>query len=136
MTARRFSDWRSRLIQYLAAASRKPFREGQHDCALFLAGAVEAMTGVDYAAPYRGRYTTLRGGMRILRKDGFADHIVLARAHLHEKPISFAAEGDGAYLHAEGSVQLGLVQGAQVYVLRPEGLGLVPLTAATAALEV
>lgn len=136
MTLRRLPDWQPRLIALLARIARTPFEEGSNDCALLLADAVEAMTGVDYAAPYRGRYTTTRGGLRVLRKDGFRDHFALARHHLREKPVAFAAPGDGALVEVDGIQALGVFQGAQVYVRTPDRLGLVPMTAARAALEV
>lgn len=126
----RLPDWRPRLLAYVSEAARTPFEEGKHDCALFFAGAVEAMTGVDYAAPFRGRYTTTRGGLRVLRRDGFADHIALAAHHLPDKPPAFLAVGDGAVVETDDGPALGVVQGAQIYILMPQGLGLVPLTAA------
>lgn len=132
----RLANWRPRLIAYLAEAAARPFAEGRHDCALFLAGGVAAMTGVDYAAPYRGRYTTTRGGLRILRKAGFADHVALAAHHLAERPVAFAREGDGAVVPTGDGPALGIVQGAGVYVLSPAGLAVVPLTAAARAFEV
>lgn len=54
----RVSDWQTRLSAYLQAASFRPFEYGVQDCGLFVAGAVEAMTGVDVAAELRGRYRT------------------------------------------------------------------------------
>ena len=66
----RLSNWTAPLIEYLAAAARRPFKPGHHDCALFAAGAVAAMTGTDFAAQWRGRYTTLRGGLRVIRRAG------------------------------------------------------------------
>ncbi|UOA25894.1 hypothetical protein [Pseudosulfitobacter sp. DSM 107133] len=136
MTHGRRQDWHANLIQYLSEVSRRPFAEGQNDCALFLAGGVRAMTGVDYATLYRGRYTTIRGGLRILRKDGFNDHVELAKHHLKSKPVAVANAGDGAVIATDEGQALGIVQGAAVYVLRPAGLGLVPLTDAILALEV
>ena len=132
----RLPDWRNRLVKYLLDVGRTPFRDGVHDCALFFAGGVQAMTGHDYAAAYRGRYTPLRGGFRILRKDGFRDHIALAKSHLSEKPAAFAQAGDGAHVEAPEGDALGIVQGASIYVLLPSGLALVPLTHARCALEV
>ena len=132
----RFPDWRTRLVAYLSASVRLPFEDGKHDCALFLAGGVLAMTGQDFAAPYRGRYTTIAGGIRILRKDGYDDHVDLARAHLAQKSPAFANEGDGAVVQTEDGPSLGIVQGAQVYVLAPSGMVLVPLSLAHTVLEV
>jgi hypothetical protein len=123
------------LVAYLAQVGRTPFKPGLNDCALFLAGGVEAMTGVDHASDYRGRYTTIRGGVRILRRDGFEDHIALAEHHLTRKPIAFAQAGDGAVIPTETGHGLGIVQGANIYVLNESGLAIVPLTSASFALE-
>ena len=132
----RYPDWRRRLIAYLESCARRSFQDGEHDCALFLAGGIEAMTGQDYAAGYRGAYTSLAAGLKLLRKDGFEDHVDLARRTLPMKPVSMAREGDGAIVTEMPLPALGIVQGSGVYVLRETGLGLVPLTAASAALEV
>lgn len=132
----RQKHWQSRLTAYLAASARKEFVEGQHDCALFAAGAVAAVTGHDYAAAYRGRYTTTRGGIRVLRKAGFADHVALASSHLAEKPVARANPGDLAVIKVEDGPALGVVQGEGIFVLRPNGMALVPLTAAYMAFEV
>lgn len=130
-------DWRTRLVSYLAQAARQPFRPGLHDCALFAAGAVEAITGADYAAPYRGRYSTERGGIRILRRDGSRDHIALAAAHLRQRaPGERAQPGDLAVIPTDRGPALGVVQGPMVYALGPAGMGLTPLDAAAMVYEV
>lgn len=132
----RHPDWKLSLIQYLAESARKPFAPGQHDCALFAAGAVEAMTGVDYARPFKGRYTTLKGGVRLLREAGFADHIALAASRLDEIAPAFAAPGDLAVIDTPEGPAMGVVQGESVYVLTVDRLGLVPMLGATRAFRV
>lgn len=132
----RYQDWQTRLIQYLSEVSALKFKPGVNDCALFLAGGVAAMTGHDYAALYRGRYTSVKGGLRILRKAGFDDHVALARACLPERLPSFARPGDGAAVEGPDGPALGIVQGASIYVLSPDGLSTVPLTRAICAFEV
>lgn len=133
----RHPDWRLSLMQYLAECMRAPLAFGQHDCAIFAAGAVRAMTGQDFAAAYRGRYDSLAGGLRLLARDGFADHVALARARLTPIAVAEAMPGDLAALPASPVPALGVVQGASVYVLGPEGvIGLVPLTDATEAFRV
>lgn len=134
--APRLPDWRPRLVDYLHACVRKPFMPGEHDCALFLAGGVLAMTGVDYATAYRGQYDTIPAGLRLLRADGFEDHTALARSALPVKPVSMAVEGDGAIVLEGRAAALGIVQGAGIYVLQESGLALVPLTRGYIALEV
>ena len=120
-------DWRARLGDYLATEARRPFEYGTSDCALFAAGALNAMTGTDPSAAYRGRYTTLRGGLRILRKDGFRDHVDRAAALLTEVPSQRAQVGDIAVVETSDGPSLGVVQGEWVAVRTMSGLGFVPV---------
>lgn len=129
-------DWQSRLIGYLAEVRARAFNPSDFHCAYFAAGAVEAMTGCDLAAPWRGRAKTMAGGLRILRRAGFADHVALAAHHFAEIIPAFAQPGDIAVLEADGGAALGIVQGAAIYVLRPDGLGLVSLLTARRAFRV
>jgi hypothetical protein len=133
---RRTHDWRGRLTAWLSTKARAPFAYGEHDCALFAAGAIEAMTGVDPAAEWRGRYSTWRGGLRVLRAAGINDQVAAVAALLTEIPPSFAAAGDIAVVAGEGGPALGVVQGEWIYVLRPEGLALVPFESASRAFEI
>ncbi len=131
----RHNDWRSRLAVYIARVQHQSFRPGQHDCALFAAGAVEAMTGVDLAEGMRG-YSTIEQGQEFLRRHGFADHVDVAARRLPEVPPIMAQVGDVAAVSENGSAALGVVQGPMIYVLRLDGLGLVPLTSAERAFRV
>lgn len=129
-------DWKACLTVYVADQARRPFAPGVHDCALFAAGAVAAMTGSDPAHGWRGRYRTVQGGLRLLRKEGYADQIAFAASLLPEIPVAFAAPGDLAVVAAPDGPALGVVQGEAVYVLTPGGLGLLPLLGATRAFRV
>jgi hypothetical protein len=136
MTPRK-DNWRLDLMQFLGEVARRPLQFGTHDCALFAAEAVQVMTGTDLAAPYRGQYSDLRQGVRLLKADGHADHVALARSHLPAIPVAEAMPGDLAVIEAEPIPALGVVQGAAVYVLTLDGsLGLVPLTSAVEAFRV
>jgi hypothetical protein len=133
----RHPDWKSRLHAYLAECAQTPFGFGTHDCALFAAGAVAAMTGDDFAADYRGRYSTLKGGLRLLQKAGFADHITLAAYHFAKVHSAFVAPGDLAVIDTDDSAALGVVQGEGVYVLHVSGrIGVMPMDAARTLLKV
>lgn len=127
----RYPDWQSRLQTWLQEAAGQPIRYGQFDCCLFGAGAVAAQTGVDLAAPFRRRYTTFRGGIRVLRRAGYRDHVELIARHLPEDHPITARPGDIAVVpDAEGRPSVALVQGSVVYALAPAGgFGFVPLTA-------
>ena len=133
----RLADWQTRLTGYLARCAGAPFEWGRQDCALFLAGAVEAMTGADFARPYRGNYQSAGEGRALLRQNGFASHVDLARRTLPGKHRSRAAPGDGAILRARGGIMLGVFQGPQVYVLRADrGLALLSPDCVIRVLEV
>jgi len=135
---RRKIDWRPALLAYMQATAPKPFIWGEHDCALFAAGAVEAMTGEDFAAPYRGRYTTLLGGLRVLRRDGFTDQAALAASLFEEIPPAMAGVGDIAVVPEGEANALGVVQGPRIYVVGPDvtGIGTVDLLRASRAFRI
>lgn len=119
-------DWQGRLITYLQSIARQAFRPGRNDCALFAAGAVEAMTGTDLAAPWRGQYDSLEDGLALLRSAGLVDHIALAERHFAEVAPAFARAGDLAVVPSDDEwPAMGIVQGAGVYVLAPSGLSVV-----------
>lgn len=65
----RFPDWRPRLAAYLEEAKERRFRYGVHDCGLFCAGAIEAMTGRDVCATVRGAYHGPASASRLLGGD-------------------------------------------------------------------
>jgi hypothetical protein len=132
----RLFDWQTRLAAWLSTVRKTPFKEGRHDCALFAAGAVQAMTGTDLAAAFRGRYRTTRGGLRVLRREGFADHIDLAARHFDEIAPSAAQPGDLVAVQTPEGLALGVVQGAAAYVPGRDGLALIPVKGASRAFRV
>jgi hypothetical protein len=133
----RLPDWRTRLTVHIAAARRRRFAYGTHDCATFAAGAVAAVTGDDPASRNGLRYSTLRGGRTALLRRGFADPIALARREFPEIPAAFAREGDLAVVETPEGPALAVVGGAVLFAPRaPGGLGVLPLTAAITAFKV
>lgn len=134
---KRHADWRVSLIQYVSEAAQKPFRAGTHDCAIFAADAVRAMTGVDLAADWRGKYTTLKGGIEALNRAGHADQIAMAAAHFEAIPIAFVVPGDLAVVKQGKLRALGVVQGANIYLLaKKRGINIVPLLTAQSGFRV
>lgn len=124
----RLPDWQVRLTRWLVSVSTRAMVPGQHDCCIFVAGAIEAQTGIDLAAPWRGRYSTFAGGRRILRKAGYEDHVALIAAHLAEAPVVLAQAGDIAVVPSDFGAAGGIVQGTGVYVLSPSGrVAVVPM---------
>jgi len=126
---KRLPDWRSNLCAYLSDIARAEFRPGVHDCALFGAGAVKAMTGVDLAADYIGRYGSVSEGMALLKAEGINSLNDLVSRHFPETPPLMARAGDLALVTGRKNVDaLGVVQGPSIFVLQVEGLGRVPLS--------
>ncbi len=134
----RKDDWYSRLSSYIDGAFRKPFAYGEFDCTLFAAGAVEAMTGVNLYADFLGRYRTLRGGLRQLKKLGFGNQVDYVASLFTEVHPAMAQVGDIAVVDTDTGPGLGIVQGARIYVTQPDtlGLGLVDLLRASRAFRV
>lgn len=122
----RLIDWRTRLVAYIAQHAGSEFRPGRMDCALFAAGAVAAMTGVDPARGWRGAYRSLKVGQEKLQAAGHADHVAFLASLLPEVPTAFAHQGDVAVVEDDGVPCLGIVQGEMIYVVTLQGFGLVP----------
>lgn len=119
----RYPDWQARLVAYLSATAALIQEPGVHDCALFPAGAVEAMTGVDLAADWRGTYSSFEEGLNALKAAGFADHIDLVARHFAEIAPAFAQAGDLAVVDGLLGPSLGVVQGEGIYVLTVTRMG-------------
>jgi len=131
----RLPNWKKRLTAYLAEVVDRPFKPGQHDCALFVAGAVQAMTGDDLAKGWRG-YRSLTAGRRALAKRGYSDQVALAASMLPAIAPAMAQAGDVAVVAGDDGPALGIVQGEMVFVLRREGLAILPRLAIEKAFKV
>ncbi len=105
-TINRKGDWEAALAQYIAGCRDLPFRWGEHDCFLFVSGAVLAMTGFDPAVPYRGKYRSFSGSLRLLR-NGPATLEALIDGLFPRIEPAFARRGDIAWCQGSVGVVLG-----------------------------
>ena len=103
----RLPDWEQRLHDYLAANEGAVFSWGRLDCALFSAGAVLAITGVDPAADFRGHYRTRRGSACALGRFGQRTLLATVAARFPETPIGYARRGDQTVLQYNNKLYLG-----------------------------
>ena len=126
-------DWKPRLRSYLAAQADAPFAYGSADCGAFAGGAIEAMTGENPHAKVAGKYKTMAGALRALKRLGHEDHIAYAASVLNEIDPLYAQIGDVAVVQAAEGHALGVVVGAHIEVRTPAGRGVVPLTDAVRA---
>lgn len=90
----RNDDWEACLNAYVEAVAGDDYAYGVHDCGLFCAGAVEAMTGVDHAAAFRGAYDDAVSAAKVLRAKGKGTLIATVASLFDEKPPAFAQRGD------------------------------------------
>ena len=127
----RHQDWEKRLAAYLSQVGL--FEWGQNDCCLFAANGVLAMTGVDYAQPYRG-YTTAKEALRLLGDDGVEG--VAIKAWGEPKPPAMAKRGDPVLVDLGDDIALGLCVGAKIAAVGPHGLVMLPMKKAVKAWSV
>ena len=64
----RLEDWPTTLANMVLAAADEPFAWGTHDCCMWTADVVMAMSvdGIDLAAPYRGTYSDAAGAADVI----------------------------------------------------------------------
>lgn len=131
--------WKQDLRAYLAEQADQPFAFGGKDgcdCGSFAGGAVEAMTGENPHAKVAGKYKTMKGALRALKRAGHEDHVAYAASVLTEIDPRFASFGDIAVVDSPEGPALGVVFGAHIEVRASHGRGLVPLTDAVRAFRV
>ena len=133
---RRARDWRKRLSDVIEERRRVPFTE-ENNCALFMADCVAAITGVDLAADYRGKFKSLAEAIILLRKAGYADLCEFLTQHLDEIPPALARAGDVmAFPPEQTGWAGGIVNGERVTVMSEAGLGTVSRDLAARAFRI
>lgn len=128
----RLEDWPSRLTAAVDAARGKPFSWGSHDCILFAADCVAAMTGTDLAAAFRARYATRDEAYAVLAELGGGVENAITQA-LGRSPANnwrMAQRGDVVVVDAPTGTAAGIVVGNRIAVPEPRGLAFLPLSAA------
>lgn len=126
-----------RLTQETEAAFYKPFRWGQHDCALFVADCIDRMTGSAVAGQYRGRYTTAAGARRITGRslEAFVERIAGELGLPEVSPLK-ARRGDVVVFDDAHGPTLGVVVGRHIASPGPKHLVLDGMTRARRAWKV
>jgi len=129
----RAHDWPSKLEKFVSENRTRSFQWGTWDCCLWVASAIEAITGMDVAAPYRGQYADANGAARIcVEACGKADlasmaAYVASQNQMPEIPVLRAQRGDMLLLKDPanpGSQCLGMVafNGHQAIVVGSSGM--------------
>ncbi len=120
----RYHDWPERLFEVIRKAQSSDFKWGENDCALFACDCAHAMTGVDHAADFRGKYKTRKGALAALaRIEGVKTLPELADKYLGERiALVNAQRGDVVLLAADSVEALGVVAGSYAVFLAPNGI--------------
>ena len=122
----RLDDWRARLAAEMDRQRRDPFTWGKHDCAIgFAAGIVEALTGVDMAQGYRGKYASPRGALKLLKDEGADSLHAFVAARLPEVHPAFANVGDLGLVASDGPLgeALCMIDASGLVVMTEQGHG-------------
>lgn len=123
----RVSDWYSRLFNLIIEKEHQPFKFGKNDCTLFGADVVLAITGVDLAASYRGKYRSLKGGMKLLKADGYTSNVDYLEKNFPETSLAFANAGDLCLINTEEGEAIAVLTGTVATGIGPNGLVRFPL---------
>jgi hypothetical protein len=126
LTLKRLPGWRTNMEANLIGIRKTPFEWGVHDCALFAATHVLAITGEDLSKPFVGQYTTALGAMKALKIAGYDDLLQLCRDKFPEIHISLCRFGDIVIISSEsGGYAIGIILGEVIGVLTPNGYGVI-----------
>ena len=99
--------------------------------ACLLQNAVHAMTGKDFAEPFRGKYTTEKGAAKALIKYGHGDIKSTLNAIFGPlKPRFNAGRGDLVLVETNMGDALGVVASGKIWVATLNGLATMPLNRA------
>jgi len=128
-------DWPEILDKCIDDARGKPFVRGQHDCCMWTADTVLALTGIDYAKEFRGKYKTIRGARKALGKKGLPgvmDTKFSRTAH--------PKRGDIVLIPTEITMQpveaIGICIGMTIALIGDNGLEFLPLSDSSAAWDI
>ncbi|MGO4815256.1 hypothetical protein AB4156_37720 [Cupriavidus sp. 2MCAB6] len=131
----RLEDWPTRLAEFIEARHERVFSWGDSDCSLFVCDAIEAMTGADPGARWRGLYSSEKGARRVLRDNGGVSGIA-SLVLGSPVPVALAGRGDVVLVDTPHGEALALCLGGLIAAQGQEGIEFHPMTAAKAAWKV
>lgn len=124
----------ARLHAVYRAERSVPFAWGTTDCLCFAAQCAMALGHDDPISHLRGRYRSEYEARRVMVENGWHTLADVAAPMFPEIAPAHAQSGDWAIIiNADGTEAIGVVVRSAVMARTPDGLGTVPLTAATRA---
>jgi len=119
----RLEGWESKMAKALEETGA--FEWGTNDCCMFVFRVAEAISGVDYAKPYRG-YKTAKGAARRLLKHGGVEGVAINSFGEPKKPL-LAKRGDAVLVKSVDDLTLGICVGDKIAVVTETGLILISM---------
>lgn len=134
----RLPDWDRRLARLVSGIADTPGIWGKSDCIMTAAAGIEAVTGTDIMAPWRGRYRTEAGAARWMRKGGCKDVEGLLRDFFGLPPVGrlLAQRGDVGVVERDGALCAGFMCDQGFLVRTETGRAILPQTAIKTAFKV
>ena len=134
MGTARVPHWEQILAAAILAARDRPFVWGQHDCATWAFDLCRDLTGgPDHAALWRGQYRTARGSQRVLSRLGWETLEAGGRALLGAPLADPRLAQRGDLVLGGAPEAFGVMAGAHVIFVAPDGLVSLPLSRARLA---
>jgi hypothetical protein len=138
-TLTRKENWPSLLHNFVIEYEKKEFCWGKIDCCMMMFDWIEYCTGTNLSTPYKGKYSTKIGAIRLMKKlhNGGVLHSVsdyFKKLNIKEIPSLMAQRGDVVIvneLQSEGNYDdvVGICIGLHVIVLSDSnGLHKLPLS--------
>jgi hypothetical protein len=134
---KRLDGWRPAFIAAIDAHRPHAFGWGSHDCAILTADCILAVTGMDPAENFRGRYDSAESAKAALAEAGFDTAVDVVAQHFAEIHPSQAIVGDIAVIPTRQGPATAPVMGAELAAYAGNGiLGAVPLADAVRAFRI
>ncbi|MER9697670.1 hypothetical protein [Mesorhizobium sp. M0146] len=134
----RLPDWDRRLARVVSSFKDAPGVWGESDCLLTTAAGIEAVTGQDIMAPWRGRYKSEAGAARLMRKEGCLNVEDVLGKFFGLPPVGrlLARRGDVGVIERDGDLCAGFMCDRGFLVRTHTGRALLPQTDIKAAFKV
>ena len=117
----RVENWQQALSAVIRACWNAPFAWGEHDCVMFAADCVQAITGSDPAAEYRGKYETEVGAAKLMKRSGGLREMATAALGDEISP-ALATLGDVGLHEVDEAPALAICAGTHWLAAGPNGL--------------
>jgi hypothetical protein len=133
----RKTNWYIDFVDVMKDQIDDPHIYGETDCLCQVSEGVEAITGIDHAGKYAGRYTSYEEVLELLKSDGYKDpEDYLLKNGFYEIPVIDAEDGDIGAIEVGDILGYGQFFGSKLLVQTLTGKGRLPRSRAIKAYRV